>query len=124
MSWYGQHHLTPRYTNILVKRWQAPPGNVADRYYTEFPNLYPYHLPDDHYKVKYNETLYPRHRDYRTFKKAPQETKPKCSIEWEDGYGPCNVCPECIAVKKQNDEQSRIYYTKLRAWRENGTSML
>jgi len=106
-----------------MKKWQSPPGNTAESYYNLFPELYPYHLPDDHYKVKYNEDLYPTNRDYRTFKPAPKEIKSSHIIEWEDGYGPCNVCEICIEAKKKNDEQTIDYYRRLKEWRENGTPM-
>jgi hypothetical protein len=51
-----------------MKNWDAPPGNAAAHYYELFPALYPKHLPDDHYIVKYDESLYPTNRDYSTFK--------------------------------------------------------
>ena len=44
-------------------------------------------------------------------------------IEWEDGYGPCNVCDECMATKKKNDEMSADYYRRLKEWNGNGTPM-
>ena len=65
MNWYGKEHLQPKYTKKLVKKWDAPPGNTATHYYDLFPALYPKHLPDDHYIVKYDESLYPTNRDYR-----------------------------------------------------------
>jgi hypothetical protein len=123
MNWYGKEHLNPAYTKKLMKKWQAPPGNTAASYYELFPELYPYHLPDDHYIVKYDETLFPKNRDYRGFKKAPPEIKSNHRIEWEDGYGPCNVCEECISAKKRNDEQMEKYYADLKEWRETGKPM-
>jgi len=72
MEWYGKKHLNPTYTKKLVKKWQSPPGNTAAYYYSLFPDIYPKHLPDDHYIVKYNEALYPTHRDYSTFRSAPK----------------------------------------------------
>ena len=123
MQWYGKEHLNPSYTKKLMIRWQAPPGNIAENYYNLFPDLYPYYLPDDHYIVKYNEALYPKERDYRTFKKAPKEIKSTHRIEWEDGYGPCNVCKECVDAKKKNDEQTADYYRRLKEWNEKGTPM-
>jgi len=123
MEWYGRTHLNPARTKKLMKRWQAPPGNTAARYYDEFPNLYPNYLPDDHYIVKYDESKYPTHRDYRTFKSAPKKIKSPHQIEWEDGYGPCNVCDVCIAAATKEREQSADYYRRLEAWRTNGTPM-
>ena len=123
MEWYGKKCLTPDYTRKLMNKWQAPPGNIHDRYYDLFPHLYPKHLPSDHYIVKYNENLYPKNRDYTIFKSAPPEIKSKHQIEWEDGYGPCNVCEECINTKKLNDEQMNEYYRKLKEWKEKGTPM-
>jgi hypothetical protein len=123
MEWYGNEHLKPAYTKKLMKKWQAPPGNTAAHYYDLFPDLYPIYLPDDHYIVKYNEERYPKNRNYSTFKSAPKEVKSKHIIEWEDGYGPCTVCDECVAVKKLNDDLTVDYYKRLKDWRENGTPM-
>jgi len=123
MNWYGKECLNPTYTKKLMKKWQSPPGNTAAHYYQLFPHLEPFHLPDDHYIVKYNEALYPKERDYRTFKSAPKEIKSKHFVEWEDGYGPCNVCEECVSAKKQNEERSADYYRRLREWNEKGTPM-
>jgi hypothetical protein len=123
MQWYGKEHLNPSRTKKLMNRWQSPPGNTAETYYNLFPELYPYYLPDDHYKVKYNEALYPKDRDYRTFKSAPAKIKSNHIVEWEDGYGPCNVCEECIAVSKKNEEQTVDYYRRLKEWNEKGTPM-
>jgi hypothetical protein len=123
MDWYGKEHLRPAYTKKLMKKWQAPPGNTAEHYYDLFPHLYPYYLPDDHHIVKYNEALYPKHRDYRTYKSPPTQIKSSHIIEWEDGYGPCNVCEECMNARKRNDEQTIDYYKRLEAWREHGTPM-
>ena len=123
MDWYGKEHLCPAYTKKLMKKWQAPAGNSASHYYDLFPNLYPYYLPDDHYIVKYNETLYPTHRDYRTYKSPPESIKSAHKVEWEDGYGPCNVCEVCLIAKRRNDEQTADYYKRLEAWRVNGTPM-
>ena len=123
MDWYGKEHLIPAYTKKLMKKWQAPPGNTAEHYYDLFPNLYPYYLPDDHYIVKYNETLYPTHRDYRTYKSPPESIKSAHKVEWENGYGPCNVCEVCMSAKRHNDEQTADYYKRLEAWRMNGTPM-
>jgi hypothetical protein len=123
MKWYGKEHLDPKKTKALVTSWQAPPGNSAAYYYQLFPELYPKHLPDDHYMVNYNEELYPTHRDYRTFKSAPKEIKSSHRVEWEDGYGPCNACPICIRAKEANEERQADYYRRLAAWRENGTPM-
>jgi hypothetical protein len=123
MNWYGKEHLQPKYTKKLVKNWDAPPGNAAAHYYDLFPALYPKHLPDDHYIVKYDESLYPTNRDYSTFKKAPKEIKSTHQIEWEDGYGPCNVCEVCVITKNRNDERRRDYYERLKRWREDGTPM-
>jgi len=123
MNWYGKEHLNPKKTRALVSLWQSPPGNSAEYYYQLFPKLYPNHLPDDHYKVNYDETKYPINRDYRTFKSAPAEIKSSHRVEWEDGYGPCNVCALCIDAKKRNEEQNTDYYKRLKAWRENGTQM-
>lgn len=123
MDWYGKQHLTPVKTKKLVILWQAPPGNSAAKYYELFPELYPNHLPSDHYMVAYDETKYPNHRDYRTFKSAPAEIKSSHRIEWEYGYGSCNTCPICIDAKKRNDEQQAEYYKSLKAWQENGTPM-
>jgi len=58
MNWYGKEHLQPFYTKELMLRWQAPPENIAERYYRTFPELYPKHLPKDHYIVRYDETMY------------------------------------------------------------------
>jgi len=123
MEWYGRTHLNPTRTNKLMRGWQAPAGNCAARYYMEFPELYPNFLPDDHYIVKYDESKYPRHRDYRTFKSAPKPVKSSHQVEWEDGYGPCNVCEVCIAAATKNHQQSADYYRRLEAWRTNGTPM-
>jgi hypothetical protein len=123
MDWYGKTHLNPAYTKKLMKKWQSPPGNTAAQYYILFPAIYPKHLPDDHYIVKYNEAKYPTHRDYSTFRSAPKELKSTHQVEWEDGYGPCNVCEECISVKQRNQELQEKYYKRLAAWRENGTPM-
>ena len=121
--WYGKEHLNPTRTKALVKKWDAPPGNSSEHYYDLFPHLYPYFLPDDHYIVKYDETKYPRHRDYRTFKSAPKPIKSKHQIEWEDGYGACNVCEECKGVAAANAAASADYYRRLTAWRETGEPM-
>jgi hypothetical protein len=123
MKWYGKEHLNPKKTKALVSLWQSPPGNSAAYYYQLFPALYPNYLPDDHYMVSYKEELYPKHRDYRTFKSAPKEIRSNHRIEWEDGYGPCNVCPVCMDARRRNDEQQADYYRRLAAWRENGTPM-
>jgi hypothetical protein len=123
MSWYGKEHLNPERTKFLMKRWQGPPGNVSDAYYKLFPELYPKYLPDDHHSVKYNEEKYPKDRDYTTFKSAPKPVVSSHFIEWEDGYGPCNVCTECLAAIKKNDEQSTDYYRRLKEWNEKGTPM-
>ena len=123
MNWYGKECLQPKYTKKLVKLWDAPPGNTSDAYYDKFPQLYPYHLPDDHHIVKYNEEKYPKHRDYRNFKSAPKKIKSKHIIEWEDGYGPCNSCEECITANKLNRERAEAYYKKLEEWKEKGTPM-
>ena len=118
--WYGKEHLNPTRTKALVKKWQSPPGNSSDHYYDLFPHLYPYFLPDDHHIVKYDESKYPRNRDYRTFKSAPKPIKSKHQIEWG---GPCNVCEECVSVAATNAAASADYYKRLEAWRENGTPM-
>ena len=123
MNWYGKEYLNPKRTNALVKKWQSPPGNVHDIYYKLFPELYPKYLPEDHYIVKYDETLYPKDRDYRTFKSAPILHKSSHMIEWEDGYGPCNVCEICIDTKKKNDELMDEYHRKLKEWKEKGIPM-
>ena len=123
MNWYGKEHLNPKKTRALVIQWQAPPGNCANRYYCTFPELYPKYLPTDHHIVKYNETLYPKDKDYSTFESAPKEIKSSHRVEWEDGYGPCNVCALCIATKKLNQERQADYYRRLSAWREHGTPM-
>jgi hypothetical protein len=123
MEWYGNEHLQPKYTKKLMTLWQSAPGNSAHRYYTLFPDLYPKYLPDDHYTVKYNEDLYPKNRDYSTFKSAPAEIKSSHRIQWENGYGPCNVCKLCIDAKKRNDAQTIDYYERLKKWREDGTPM-
>lgn len=123
MDWYGKEHLRPAYTKKLMKKWQAPPGNTAEHYYDLFPALYPYYLPEDHHIVKYNEAHYPKHRDYRTYKSPPASIKSTHIIEWEDGYGPCNVCEECISAKKRNNERKADYYKRLEAWRDHGTPM-
>ncbi len=65
MEWYGKEHLNPTYTKKLMKKWQAPPGNTAENYYALFPELYPKHLPPDHYIVKYNEENFPKDREYK-----------------------------------------------------------
>jgi len=121
--WYGKECLNPAYTDKLMKRWQSPPANVAAHYYSLFPELYPKYLPDDHYMVKYDVAKYPKDRDYSTFKSAPKEIRSKHQIEWEDGYGPCNVCEECTSVAKRNAEQQADYYERLEAWRTHGTPM-
>ena len=123
MEWYGRTHLNPTRAKKLMRGWQAPAGNCAARYYMEFPELYPNFLPDDHYIVKYDESKYPIHRDYRTFKSAPQQVKSSHQVEWENGYGPCNVCEVCIAAATKNHQQSADYYRRLEAWRTNGTPM-
>lgn len=123
MEWYGKEHLNPARTKILVKKWQAPPGNVHDSYYNLFPEVYPIHLPKDHYIVNYNENFYPRDRDYRTFKSAPKPIRSSHTVEYEDGYGPCNVCNLCLEAKMQNDEQMKDYYRRLREWNQKGTPM-
>ena len=116
-TWYGKEHLNPAKTNRLVIIWQSPPGNTAEHYYDLFPTLYPYHLPDDHHIVKYNEELYPKHRDYRNKPEMPEPIRSKHIIEWEDGYSSCNICEECKKVKKQNEEQTAKYYADLEAWK-------
>lgn len=121
--WYGKECLNPTYTKRLVERWQAPPGNVHDRYYEQFPALYPKWLPQDHYIKKYDPDLFPKDRDYRYFKSAPPEIKSAHQIEWEDGYGPCNVCNVCKEAKQKNDEQQAEYYKKLKAWVAEGKPM-
>jgi hypothetical protein len=123
MDWYGKEPLKPEYTKKLMKRWQAPPGNAAARYYNLFPELYPNYLPDNHHIVKYDVSLYPTHRDYSKYKSAPEPIKSTHIVEWEDGYGPCNVCVECVAAAKKNHEQTADYYRRLAAWRDNGTPM-
>jgi hypothetical protein len=120
MNWYGKEHLNPKYTNQLMKKWDAPPGNTAHRYYGLFPELYPKHLPDDHHIVAYDEFKYPTHRDYSQFRSAPRPKKSSHIYEWEDGYGPCNGCEECLSVKKHNEERSAKYYRALEIWRETG----
>ena len=124
MDWYGKKHLNPAYTKKLVKKWQSPPGNSASYYYSLFPDIYPKHLPDDHHIVKYNEANFPTHRDYSTFRSAPKKLESSHQIEWEDGYGPCNICEKCISVKKYNEEQNADYYRRLKAWREYGNPMM
>jgi hypothetical protein len=121
--WYGKVALNPTYTNKLVKKWKAPPSAVQDRYYEAFPTLYPTYLPQDHYIVEYDVTKYPTNRDYRTFKSAPPEVKSPHRVEWEYGYGPCNVCTLCVTASTQNEEQRRDYYRRLEAWRTHGTPM-
>ena len=121
--WYGKECLNPTYTKRLVEHWQAPPGNVHDRYYDQFPDLYPKYLPKDHYLKKYDPALFPKNRDYRFFKSAPPEIKSAHQIEWEDGYGPCNSCEECITANKLNRERAEVYYKKLQEWKEKGTPM-
>jgi hypothetical protein len=123
MKWYGKEHLNPEYTKKLTVAWQAPPGNSAAYYYTQFPHLEPFWLPADHHIVKYKEELYPKNRDYRTFKSVPKEIKSKHQIEWEDGYGPCNTCGVCLKAKQENDEIRADYYQRLEAWRIMGTPM-
>lgn len=123
MEWYGKEHLQPKYTRKLVLKWQSPPNNCAAHYYSEFPELYPKYLPEDHPTVHYDEKNYPKHRDYSTFKSAPEKIPSSHRIEWEDGYGPCNVCNVCIKTKKLNDERMADYMKRLAAWRENGTPM-
>jgi hypothetical protein len=123
MKWYGKEHLDPKKTKALVSLWQAPPGNSAAHYYDLFPQLYPKYLPDNHYIVKYDESLYAKDRDYSTFKPAPAEIKSSHRVEWEDGYGPCHACPICIRAKELNEERQADYYKRLKAWRENGTPM-
>lgn len=123
MQWYGKECLQPKYTEKLMKKWQSPPGNTAAHYYILFPELEPFHLPANHYKVKYDEAKYPKNRDYRTFKSAPKEIKSTHTIEWEDGYGPCTVCETCVTAKKRNDEQMTEYYKRLAEWKEKGTPM-
>ena len=108
---------------MLTVAWQAPPGNSAAYYYIQFPHLEPFWLPEDHHIVAYKEELYPKHRDYRTFKSKPKEIKSAHRIEWEDGYGPCNVCGVCLKAKKDNDEMILDYYRRLEAWRVVGTPM-
>ena len=123
MKWYGKEHLNPEHTKKLTVAWQAPPGNSAAYYYMQFPHLEPFWLPGDHHIVAYKEALYPKHRDYRTFKSAPKEIKSKHQVEWEDGYGPCHNCPVCLKAKKDNDEMTTDYYRRLEAWRTVGTPM-
>jgi len=123
MKWYGKEHLNPERTKKLTVAWQAPPGKSAAHYYRTFPHLEPFWLPDDHHIVKYKEELYPKHRDYRTFKPAPFEIKSKHLVEWEYGYGACHNCPLCLKAKKDNDELRADYYRRLEAWRLSGTPM-
>ena len=123
LKWFGKEHLNPKYTKMLTVAWQAPPGNSAAYYYIQFPHLEPFWLPEDHHIVAYKEELYPKHRDYRTFKSKPKEIKSAHRIEWEDGYGPCNVCGVCLKAKKDNDEMIDDYYRRLEAWRTVGTPM-
>jgi hypothetical protein len=121
--WYGKQPLNPKYTKLLMKKWNAPPSHVHNQYYDAFPNLYPYYLPHDHYVVEYDEQYYPKNRDYRTFKSAPPILKSPHQVEWEDGYGACNVCDVCVKTNRQNEEQQRDYYKRLENWRTNGTPM-
>jgi hypothetical protein len=123
MKWYGKEHLNPEHTKKLTVAWQAPPGNCHDYYYDKFPDLYPHWLPADHHIVNYKEELYPKHRDYRTFKSAPKEIKSKHQVEWEDGYGACNACGVCLKAKQENDEIQADYYQRLEAWKITGTPM-
>jgi hypothetical protein len=123
MEWYGKEHLNPQRTKMLVKKWQAPPGNVHDTYYNLFPEVYPIHLPNDHHIVKYNENYYRKDRDYRTFKSAPTPIRSSHIVEWEDGVGPCNSCRLCLEAIAKNDEQMKDYYRKLKEWNEKGTPM-
>jgi hypothetical protein len=121
--WYGKEPLNPIYTKHLQKKWSAPPNLVQSLYYEAFPNLFPYYLPLDHYIKEYNPAYYPKDRDYRTFKSAPPEIKSTHKVEWEDGYGACNVCNICVNTKRENEAQQREYYRRLEAWRTNGTPM-
>lgn len=121
--WYGKEQLNPKYTKKLVNKWKAPPDHVQRLYYEAFPNLFPCHLPLDHYIKEYNPAHYPKNRDYRNFKSAPPEIKSTHRVEWEDGYGACNVCYICVEAKRQNEEQQREYYRRLEDWRTNGTPM-
>jgi hypothetical protein len=123
MKWYGKEHLNPEHTKKLTVAWQAPPGNCHDYYYDKFPDLYPHWLPADHHIVVYKESLYPKHRDYRNFKSAPKEIKSKHQVEWEGGYGPCNVCGVCLKAKEDNNEIQADYYRRLEAWKIYGTPM-
>ena len=123
MQWYGKEHLQPKYTKKLVLKWQSPPGNSADHYYTLFPHLYPKHLPDDHHIVKYNEANFPKNRDYSTFESAPEPIVSSHRVEWEDGYGPCNRCDICKKAKEEDEKQNADYYRRLEAWKTNGTPM-
>ena len=123
MKWYGKEHLNPEHTKKLTIAWQAPPGNCYDYYYDKFPNLYPHWLPADHHIVAYKEALYPKDRDYRTFKSQPPEIKSKHQVEWENGYGPCNICSVCITAKQKNDEMTADYFERLHSWRVAGTPM-
>ena len=123
MKWYGKEHLNPERTKKLVVAWQAPPGNSAAYYYMKFPHLEPFWLPADHHIVAYKEALYPKDRDYRTFKSQPPEIKSKHQVEWENGYGPCNVCGVCLKAKEDNNEMLADYYRRLEAWRTAGTPM-
>lgn len=123
MEWYGKEHLQPSYTKKLMNRWQGLAANIARQYYTTFPELYPKHLPDDHYIVKYDETKFPTNRDYRDFKSCPPAIISTHRIEWENGYGPCNVCSICIKAREDNDKQMTDYYRRLEAWKKDGVPM-
>ena len=123
MKWYGKEHLNPERTKKLTVAWQAPPGNSAAYYYTKFPHLEPFWLPADHYIVAYKEALYPKDRDYRIFKSQPPEIKSKHQVDWENGYGPCNICSVCITAKQKNDEMIADYFERLHSWRVAGTPM-
>ena len=123
--WYGKIHLNPARTKKLMQVWQAPPGNTADYYYDLFPELYPYYLPDDHHKVKYNEEKYPKHRDYRNKPEMPELVKSNHTVEWDDGVlAPCNQCTECKEAKKQNEEQIAKYYADLEVWKNTVRDVL
>jgi len=117
--WYGKMHLNPARTKKLMQVWQAPPGNTADYYYDLFPELYPYYLPDDHHKVKYNEENYPKHRDYRNKPEMPDLKKLNC-IECVE----CVECAACKEVKKQNKEQIAKYYADLEVWKNTVRDVL
>ena len=122
-AWYGLEHLKPEYTKKLMKIYTLDAVQAAAQYYTFFPEIEPHYLPLDHYIRKYDESRYRKDRDYRTFKSAPEEIISRHFIEWEDGYGPCTVCEECVAVKKLNDEASANYYRRLKEWNEKGVPM-